>query len=105
MLAPHGPVFPSFAFRFDTDEGSVVFPETPVKSANVVRLAEGADVLVHEAIDLDFYREAGAPPAVLSHLAPGATGTVPDGRWISRAKMHFSGRVVRAHELQSLPLR
>ncbi|MFJ8956291.1 hypothetical protein ACIRO1_40015 [Streptomyces sp. NPDC102381] len=29
VLVPHGPVFPSFAFRFDTDHGSVTFSGAP----------------------------------------------------------------------------
>lgn len=132
LLVPHGPVFPSFAFRFDTDAGSVVFSGDTARSDNVVRLARGADVLVHEAIDLDHYRSVGTPDVVLSHLeqshtttedvgrvaqaagvgtlvlshlAPGAEGTVPDGRWVSRARRHFDGRVVRARELMRLPVR
>lgn len=29
-LVPHGPVFPAYGFRFDTEYGSVTFPATPV---------------------------------------------------------------------------
>jgi ribonuclease BN (tRNA processing enzyme) len=50
-LVQHAPVFPSFAFRFDTDDGAVVFSGDTGPTDNLVRLAEGADVLVHEAID------------------------------------------------------
>jgi ribonuclease BN (tRNA processing enzyme) len=132
ILVPHGPVFPSFAFRFDTEDGSVVFSGDTARSDNVVRLSDGADVLVHEAIDLDHYRSVGTPEVVLSHLeqshtttedvgrvaqaagvgtlvlshlAPGAVGTVSDGRWVSRARRHFDGRVIRAHELMRVPVR
>ncbi|GAA1720243.1 MBL fold metallo-hydrolase [Isoptericola hypogeus] len=131
VLVPHGPVFPSFAFRFDTDAGSVVFSGDTARSDNVVSLARGADVLVHEAIDLDHYRSVGTPEVVLSHLeqshtttedvgrvaqaagvgtlvlshlAPGAEDTVPDHRWVSRARRHFDGRVVRARELMRVPV-
>jgi ribonuclease BN (tRNA processing enzyme) len=129
VLVPHGPVYPSFAFRFDTDAGSVVFSGDTRRTDNVVRLAEGADILVHEALDLDYYHSTGASDAqishletshtpttqvgdiaesagvktlVLSHLAPGSAGLVPDSKWISDAKGAFSGRVFRAHELQTL---
>jgi ribonuclease BN (tRNA processing enzyme) len=51
VLVPHGPVFPAFAFRF-TPEGSVVFSGDTAASENVVRLVHGADVLVHEVIDI-----------------------------------------------------
>jgi ribonuclease BN (tRNA processing enzyme) len=129
VLVPHGPVYPSFAFRFDTDAGSVVFSGDTRRTDNVVRLAEGADILVHEALDLDYYHSTGASDAqishletshtptaqagevaqsagvttlVLSHLAPGSSELVPDAKWVKDAKSTFSGRVFRAHELQTL---
>jgi ribonuclease BN (tRNA processing enzyme) len=52
-LAQHAPVFPALAFRFDTPAGSVVFSGDTGPCDNVVRLAQGADILVHEVIDLD----------------------------------------------------
>ena len=53
ILVDHHQVFPSFAFRFDTDDGSVVFSGDtgPDTKGNLQRLAEGADILVHEVID------------------------------------------------------
>ena len=129
VLVPHGPVYPSFAFRFDTDAGSVVFSGDTRKTDNVVELAQGADILVHEALDLDYYHSTGASDAqishletshtpttqagavaesagvktlVLSHLAPGSAGLVPDSKWIKDARSTFTGRVVRAHELQTI---
>ncbi|HVM15711.1 MAG TPA: MBL fold metallo-hydrolase [Egibacteraceae bacterium] len=48
VLVEHPPVFPSFAFRFDTAEGSVVISGDTAPCANLVTLASGADVLVHE---------------------------------------------------------
>lgn len=51
ILVPHGLVFPNFAYRFDTAHGSVVFSGDTAASENLVKLARGADVLVHEAID------------------------------------------------------
>ncbi|WP_197077861.1 MBL fold metallo-hydrolase [Actinobaculum suis] len=50
-LAEHGTMYPAFAYRFDTDEGSVVFSGDTGPSENIVRLAKDADVLVHEVID------------------------------------------------------
>lgn len=52
-LVQHAPVFPALAYRFDTPSGSVVFSGDTGPCENVVRLAQGADVLVHEVIDLD----------------------------------------------------
>jgi ribonuclease BN (tRNA processing enzyme) len=53
VLVQHAPVFPALAYRFDTPSGSVVFSGDTGPCDNVVRLATGADILVHEVIDLD----------------------------------------------------
>lgn len=50
-LVDHPPVFPSFAYRFDTDDGSVVFSGDTTVCDNLIRLAGDVDVLVHEVID------------------------------------------------------
>jgi len=51
-LVHHAPVFPALAYRFDTPHGSVVFSGDTGPCENVVRLAQGADILVHEVIDM-----------------------------------------------------
>ena len=51
VLVHHAPVFPAFAFRFDTDRGSVVISGDTAPCANLVTLATGADILVHEVFD------------------------------------------------------
>lgn len=48
ILVDHPPVFPAFAFRFDTDAGSIVISGDTAPSDNLIRLAAGADILVHE---------------------------------------------------------
>jgi ribonuclease BN (tRNA processing enzyme) len=52
-LVDHHQVYPSFAFRFNTPDGSVVFSgDTGANTnGNLQALAEGADILVHEVID------------------------------------------------------
>lgn len=50
-LVLHAPVFPAFAYRFDTAAGSIVLSGDTAPSANLVRLAQGADILVHEVYD------------------------------------------------------
>jgi ribonuclease BN (tRNA processing enzyme) len=50
-LVDHGQMLPSFGYRFDTDDGSVVFSGDTTVSANLVELAQDCDVLVHEVID------------------------------------------------------
>jgi len=51
ILVDHAPVFPAFAFRFDTAAGSIVFSGDTAPSLNLVALAQGADILVHEVYD------------------------------------------------------
>src|SRR5438132_522826 len=49
-LVDHPPVVPALAFRFDCPDRSIVFSGDTNKSDNLVRLAKGADLLVHEAL-------------------------------------------------------
>ena len=60
VLVPHPPVFPAFAFRFDTPDGSVVLSGDTAPSENLVRLARGADILVHEVFDDRIVDDAGS---------------------------------------------
>ncbi|MEU9730312.1 MBL fold metallo-hydrolase [Streptomyces sp. NPDC048002] len=131
VLVEHPPVFPSFAYRFDTADGSVVFSGDTAPCGNVARLAKGADVLVHEVMDLPTLALGGLRPAqmrhmeishtdvtrvgpiaeragvgtlVLSHLVPGATNVVPDSTWHTRASKGYSGRVIVGNDLARLPV-
>jgi ribonuclease BN (tRNA processing enzyme) len=49
-LVDHPPIRPAFAYRLDCPDRSIVFSGDTRPSANLVRLAEGADVLVHEVM-------------------------------------------------------
>lgn len=53
-LVDHRPTAPAFAYRFDTPDGSVVVSGDTRISENLIALAEGCDVLVHEVIDPSF---------------------------------------------------
>ncbi len=48
ILVHHPPMFPAFAYRFDTADGSVVVSGDTTPSDNLIALARGADILVHE---------------------------------------------------------
>lgn len=50
-LVDHHPTAPAFAYRFDTPDGSVVVSGDTNVSPNLIDLAKGCDVLVHEVID------------------------------------------------------
>ena len=51
-LVDHPLVVPAFAYRFDADDRSIVISGDTARSDNLVKLAEGADVLVHSAVYL-----------------------------------------------------
>ena len=134
VLVQHAPVFPALAYRFDTPSGSVVFSGDTGPCDNVVRLAQGADYLVHEVINLDFLARRIAKLAnresIISHLASSHTspqdaariaeragvGTlvlshlVPgddefgEDEWEAWARPHFSGEVVCGVDLDQFAL-
>jgi ribonuclease BN (tRNA processing enzyme) len=131
ILVPHPPIFPAFAYRFDSADGSIVFSGDTTVSANLVRLARGADVLVHEVIDrawaesrfdapLDPAQQAAVNHLVGSHTAIEQVGDVaeragagtlvlnhlvpadnPGGRWLE-AQEGFSGRLVVGEDLMQI---
>jgi ribonuclease BN (tRNA processing enzyme) len=49
-LVDHPLVTPAFAYRFDGPDRSIVISGDTARSDNLVKLARGADVLVHEAL-------------------------------------------------------
>ncbi|WP_428563842.1 MAG: MBL fold metallo-hydrolase [Solidesulfovibrio sp. DCME] len=89
ILVDHFEVYPAFAFRCDTADGSVVISGDtgPDTRGNLQKLAKGADVLVHEVID-DFWIKAcyqgvkeGDPAWPLyHHVVTAHTSTADVGR-------------------------
>ena len=79
-LVNHPPVFPAFGFRFESAHGSVAISGDTTEHPNVVRLATGADVLVHEAIDPAFYRAQNLPAELLEHILESHTDLEAVGR-------------------------
>ena len=49
-LVDHPPVVPAFGYRFDAADRSIVISGDTKPSENLIALAQGADVLVHEAL-------------------------------------------------------
>lgn len=49
-VVAHPPVEPALAYRFDTADRSIVISGDTTLSENLIELAKGADVLVHEAL-------------------------------------------------------
>ncbi|NEB21372.1 MBL fold metallo-hydrolase [Streptomyces coelicoflavus] len=124
ILVPHGPVFPSFAYRFDTDHGSVTFSGDTTYSDNVITLARGSDILVHEAISVEglqapevfvdhllqshvevqkigpIAQRAEVGTLVLSHISEVAANPIDPRKWKRWAQRGYDGRVVVGQDLQ-----
>jgi ribonuclease BN (tRNA processing enzyme) len=49
-LVDHPPVVPAFGYRFDAKDRSIVISGDTRPSDNLIELAEGADILVHDAL-------------------------------------------------------
>ncbi len=134
VLVQHAPVFPAIAYRFDTPTGSVVFSGDTGPCNNVVRLAQGADILVHEIIDLDLllgrltrlpnYAEVRSQLA-RSHSAPEDVGAIAtragvktlvlshlvpceeshsEAEWEALVRPYFDGEVVCGVDLDEFAL-
>lgn len=66
VLVAHGQVVPAYAFRFESDRGAIVISGDTTLTPNLLELADGADLLLHEVIDYDSVNasiEALAVPA------------------------------------------
>ncbi len=129
-LVDHHQVFPSFAYRFDTPDGSVVISgDTGANTCgNLKRLAQGADILVHEVIDeawIEVLAGTGVPDALIEHLNAVHTkigevggvaeecgvrtlvlnhivpGNAPVGHLV-RAKRNFSGELIIGEDLMQI---
>ena len=90
-LVAHPPVVPAFAYRFDTKDRSIVISGDTAPSENLVKLAMGADVLVHEAMYLPALEKliATEPNAarLKEHLLASHTTTEQVGRIATEAKV------------------
>jgi ribonuclease Z len=56
FLVDHGPVKPAFGYRIDYRERSVALSGDTRFSQNLIRYAQGVDVLIHEAASGDYSR-------------------------------------------------
>ena len=88
-LVDHPPVRPAFAYRFDCPDRSIVISGDTRPSRNLVRLAQGADVLVHEVMYLPALEQViGAESNAKSlreHLLASHTTTEQVGRIATEA--------------------
>ena len=131
-LVEHPLVKPAFAYRFDCHDRSIVFSGDTRPSENLVELARGADILVHEVIDLQaigvlekelthakrlhqHLLAAHTPMSEVGQIATRAgvktlvlnhfvpgTPPIPDQVWYDAVKPHFKGRLIIGHDLMEL---
>ncbi|MFD3586862.1 MBL fold metallo-hydrolase [Streptomyces sp. NPDC058683] len=85
VLVPHGAVYPAYAYRFDTDHGSVVFSGDTTPTPNVTSLARQADVLVHEALYPEGLAALGLPQSLIDHILATHTNVSELGRIAAEA--------------------
>src|SRR5215813_5834361 len=77
----HAPVKPAFGYRIDYSGRSVVLSGDTRVSENLVRYAQGVDVLVHEVAAPETFQQAGTPPeraksVIAHHVTPEQAGEV-----------------------------
>jgi ribonuclease BN (tRNA processing enzyme) len=131
-LNEHPPVVPSFAYRFDTADRSIVISGDTNVSENLIKLATGADVLVHEVMHVpsisavlekypgvkrlrehllashttveDVGRVAAEANVKTLVLSHFVPGDIelPDNEWTAGARTHFKGRIVVGKDLMEI---
>lgn len=88
-LVDHPPVTPALAYRFDTADRSIVISGDTAYSENLLQLARGADILVHEALYAPGIERtvAKAPNAqrLLDHIVASHTEASDVGRLAAEA--------------------
>ncbi|XPP27151.1 MAG: MBL fold metallo-hydrolase [Leucobacter sp.] len=133
ILVDHRPVFPAYAFRFETPDGSIVISGDTGVCTNLVKIAQGADLLLHECIDMEWVDALLGPdapkpdPNLMQHMLAAHTsieqvgpqaeaaavktlvlthlapGNSPIEHW-ERAQEGFSGRLVVGEDLMAFGL-
>src|SRR5271154_1456284 len=118
IAVTHGRAVPALAYRFDTDDGSVVFSGDTTVNDDLIAFAQGADILVHCVADLDYLERHGVTgPAlermaslhtdvrevggvaqraavrelILNHYLPAEPEAITNAEWAERAARGFSG--------------
>lgn len=77
----HTPVKPAFGYRIDYEGRSVVLSGDTRVSENLIRYAQGVNVLIHEVVVPETFKRAGTPPeraksVITHHVTPEQAGEV-----------------------------
>jgi ribonuclease BN (tRNA processing enzyme) len=125
VAVTHGHAVPALAYRFDTADGSVVFSGDTTVNDDLIALAQGADILVHQVADLGYLERhgitgaaldrmaglhtdvtqvggvaerAGARELILSHYLPAEPDAITAADWAERARHGFTGITTAGHD-------
>jgi ribonuclease BN (tRNA processing enzyme) len=95
-LVDHPPVTPAFAYRFDAPDRSIVISGDTRSSQSLIKLATGADILVHEALF----------PDAIDRLVAGVTNaaTLKQSILSHHTSAEDAGRVARQAGVKTLVL-
>jgi ribonuclease BN (tRNA processing enzyme) len=118
VAVTHGRAVPALAYRFDTPDGSVAFSGDTTVNEDLINLARGADILIHQVADLNYLKRHGTDDAelarmaalhtdvtqvggvaerarvrelILSHYLPADPAAITEAEWAQRAGYGFSG--------------
>jgi ribonuclease BN (tRNA processing enzyme) len=100
VAVTHGHAIPALAYRFDTPDGSVVFSGDTTVNDDVIVLAQGADLLVHQVADLGYLARHGFAGADLDRMAGLHTDVTQVGAVAQRARV---GELILHHYLPADP--
>jgi ribonuclease BN (tRNA processing enzyme) len=125
VAVTHGRAVPALGYRFDTADGSVVFSGDTTVNDDLIALAQGADILVHQVADLDYLKRhgtddveldrmaalhtdvtevggvaerAGVRELILNHYLPADLDAITEADWAQRAGKSFSGTTTAGHD-------
>jgi ribonuclease BN (tRNA processing enzyme) len=133
VAVTHGRAVPALAYRFDTAAGSIVFSGDTSVNEDLIALAQGADVLVHQVADLEYLARHGVDQPglarmaalhtdvtqvggvaerarvrelVLTHYLPAEPDAIGDAEWARRAAQGFGGTTTAGRDglRRTLPL-
>ena len=85
VAVTHGRAIPALGYRFDTADGSVVFSGDTTVNDDLIALAQGADILVHQVADLGYLERHGFTDAALARMAALHTDVTEVGGVAERA--------------------
>ena len=88
---PHPPIVDSFAYKFETPDGTIVFSSDTAYNPKLAEFAKGADVLVHEVLYEPAVDRPGTPR--LRHIDSGRI--VVGDVCISRSENRRSAALIR----------